>query len=364
MERNGQLYDIDTVPTIDTSTTSAPSCTASVSSVQSIADFSHNGTATMKQLTLPPSLLSDLDQVEQLVIERVKSRSTVVTVAGQHLLGSGGKRLRAALALLTAQLGTYDLPAVIHAASAVELIHTASLVHDDLVDEAERRRGMVTVHNRWDHGVALMVGDYFFALAAGEMALAPDARVITYFSRAVMTICEGELSPVMSATPLDTARDQYYYKIGSKTAALFEAACKAGMASGGGSDEQIEQAGQFGYKLGLAFQLVDDILDFTGDEELLGKPVGGDLRKGVITLPLIYAVAAGGGDELAASVDTNDEAQLAWAIGEVQRLGIERSRRDAEHLIAQAYEHLSEFPESSTLRVMRDIGSFVLQRDR
>jgi len=319
----------------------------------------------MNQLQFPPALLDDLRQVEQVVMERVKSRSAVVTIAGQHLLGSGGKRLRAAMALLTAQLGTYEFENVLHAAAAVELIHTASLVHDDLVDEAERRRGVETVHARWDNGVALMVGDYFFALAAGEMALSPDPRVITYFSRAVMTICEGELSPVMSTTPLETAVQQYYYKIGCKTAALFEAACKAGMATGGGSDEQIEQAGQYGYQVGLAFQVIDDVLDFAGNEAALGKPVGGDLRKGVITLPLIYAVAAGGGDELAAVVDTPDEERIAWAISEVKRLGaIERTRQEAEHLVAQARAHLSGFPDTPARQLLYDIGSFTLERDR
>jgi heptaprenyl diphosphate synthase/octaprenyl-diphosphate synthase len=320
----------------------------------------------MNQLQFPPALLDDLRNVEQVVMERVKSRSAVVTIAGQHLLGSGGKRLRAAMALLMAQLGTYEFENVLHAAAAVELIHTASLVHDDLVDEAERRRGVETVHARWDHGVALMVGDYFFALAAGEMALSPDPRVITYFSRAVMTICEGELSPVMSTTPLETAVQQYYYKIGCKTAALFEAACKAGMATGGGSDEQIEQAGQYGYQVGLAFQIIDDVLDFAGNEAALGKPVGGDLRKGVITLPLIYAVAAGGGDELAAVVDTpDDEARIAWAIGEVKRLGaIERTHQEAANLVAQARAYLAGFPDTPARQLLYDIGSFTLERDR
>jgi geranylgeranyl pyrophosphate synthase len=318
----------------------------------------------MSQLILPPDLLDDLKHVDRVIRERISSRSIVVNIAGQYLLESGGKRLRAALALLAARLGSYHLDDVLHAATTVELIHAASLVHDDLVDEAERRRGLVTVHTRWDHGVALMVGDYFFALAAGEMALSPDSRVITYFSQSVMTICEGELSPVMAAEPQEQALEQYYYKIGCKTAALFEAACRSGMASGKGTDEQIEHLGRFGYDLGLAFQVVDDILDFTGSEELLGKPIGGDLRKGVITLPLIYAVAAGGGERLAAAVDSQDEAEVAWAIGEVQRLGIEPARAEAQGLVQRALGHLSIFPDSPTMKVLRDICDFVLSRDK
>ncbi len=318
----------------------------------------------MKQPSLHPAILADLQQVDRVVLERASSRSAVISAAGQYLLASGGKRLRATLALLAAHLGTYRLDNVLHAATAVELIHAASLVHDDLVDEAERRRGIQTVHTRWDQGVALMVGDYLFALAAGEMALAPDPRIITYFSQAVMTICEGELAPVMTALPLETALEQYYYKIGSKTAALFAAACKAGMASGGGTQEQIDALGRFGYDLGLAFQIVDDILDFTGSEQVLGKPAGNDLRHGTITLPLIYAVAAGGGAKLAATVDSNDEAQISWAIAEVIRHGIEPAQASARELIDRALSHLDIFPDSMARQMLGEIATFVLERDQ
>src|SRR5512141_655201 len=209
----------------------------------------------MSQLPVPSSLIADLEQVDQIILERVQPRLAVIKIAGDHILTSGGKRIRAALTLLSAQLGQYELARVLHSAAAVELIHAASLVHDDLVDQAERRRGAVTVHTRWDGDVALMVGDYFFALAAAEMALAPDPRIIAYFSHGVMTICEGELSPVMDAAPLETAIEQYLYKIGCKTAALFEAACKAGMVCGGGAQDAVDTVGRFGYQLGLAFQI-------------------------------------------------------------------------------------------------------------
>ena len=131
----------------------------------------------MIQLPIPPALAADLEKVDQIIVERAQSRSAVIRIAGRHILTSGGKRIRAALALLAAQLGRYQLDTVIHSAAAVELIHAASLVHDDLVDEAEQRRGVRTVHTRWDGNVALMVGDYLFALAAAEMALAPDPRI-------------------------------------------------------------------------------------------------------------------------------------------------------------------------------------------
>lgn len=320
----------------------------------------------MSQLPIPTALLADLEKVDQIIIERIQSRSAVIRIAGRHILTSGGKRIRAALALLAAQLGRYDLDRVIHSAAAVELIHSASLVHDDLVDEAERRRGIATVHTRWDGNVALMVGDYLFALAAAEMALAPDPRIIEYFSRGVMTICEGELSPVVNVAPLETALEEYLYKIGCKTAALFEAASKAGMVCGGGTQEQIDALSRFGYDLGVAFQIVDDVLDYTADDATLGKPAGTDLRAGTITLPLIYAVAAGADPALAATIDIQpaDEARLHWAINEIRRLGgTTRALEDAARYAERAMAHLDIFPDSAAKYALGEIARFVVKRD-
>jgi heptaprenyl diphosphate synthase/octaprenyl-diphosphate synthase len=318
----------------------------------------------MSQLPVSPALLADLQIVDQIIVERVQPRLQVIKIAGQHILTSGGKRIRAALALLAAQLGRYDLERVLHAAAAVELIHAASLVHDDLVDEAERRRGAITVHTRWDGNVALMVGDYLFALAAAEMALAPDPRIIEYFSRGVMTICEGELSPVLDVAPFSVAFEQYLYKIGCKTAALLEAACKAGMVCGGGTQQQIDALGRFGYDLGIAFQIVDDVLDYTADETTLGKPAGSDLREGTITLPLIYAVEAGGSAALAEILDMRpaDEAQITWAIGEVRRLGAPRAREDARRYVERALAYLNAFPDSAAKHALGEIAQFVVTR--
>lgn len=319
----------------------------------------------MSQLPVPPALLDDLARVDEIILERVRPRLTVIRAAGEHILTSGGKRIRAALTLLSAQLGEYNLERVLHSAAAVELIHAASLVHDDLVDQAARRRGEVTVHTRWDGDVALMVGDYFFALAAAEMALAPDPRIIGYFSRGVMTICEGELSPVVNVAPLNIALEQYLYKIGCKTAALFEAGCKAGMVCGGGATEQIEALGRFGYDLGLAFQIVDDVLDYVGDAQTLGKPAGNDLREGTITLPLIYTVEASGNNELAAVVDlaAPDETRVQWAIAEARRLGAtDRALADAQRYTERALEHLAGFPDSPARQALGDIAHFVIAR--
>jgi heptaprenyl diphosphate synthase/octaprenyl-diphosphate synthase len=312
------------------------------------------------------NLTADLSAVEQLLLERSQSRSALITAASIHTVRSGGKRLRAAMALLSAQLGSYQLANVIHAAASAELIHAASLVHDDLVDQAARRRGRVTVHTRWDNDVALMVGDYFFALAAAEMSLSPDPRIITFYAQAVQTIVEGELSPVTMIEPAETALGQYFYKTGAKTAALFEAACKAGMAAGGGDDAQIAALGQYGFDVGVAFQIVDDVLDFTGDAVTLGKPAGNDVRQGTITLPLIYALQATGSPRLRAIIEQSqpDDAEVEAVIAEVLAArGTDAALAEARRYIAQAIGHLNGFPASPTQRALSDLAQFVVDRE-
>ena len=312
------------------------------------------------------NLTADLSAVEHLLIERSQSRSALITAASIHTVRSGGKRLRAAMALLSAQLGNYQLANVIHAAASAELIHAASLVHDDLVDQAARRRGRVTVHTCWDNDVALMVGDYLFALAAAEMSMSPDPRIITFYAQAVQTIVEGELSPVTAVEPVETALSQYFYKTGAKTAVLFEAACKAGMAAGSGSDAQIAALGGYGFDVGEAFQIVDDVLDFTGDEGTLGKPAGNDLRQGTITLPLICALKATGSPRLRAIIEQSDpgDAEIDAAIAEVLAAGgTDAAMAEAHRYVAQAIGHLNGFPASPAQRALIDLAQFVVSRE-
>ena len=320
----------------------------------------------MNQLVAAVDLLSDLQAIDDEIQFRLQSRSALIKVAGRYLLSSGGKRARAALALLSGRLGPgYSLERVLHAAAAVELIHAASLVHDDLIDDADQRRGRTTVHTKWNGNVALMVGDYLFALAAGEMALAPDPRVIRVFADGVQRICEAELSPVMDVQPTDQALAQYYDKIGGKTAALFECAATAGMICGGGDELDIETLGRFGFEVGMAFQIVDDVLDFTGDAAVLGKPAGHDLHEGTITLPLILAVQAGGSAILheVAHTDHPSDALVAAAVTEVRRVGGPKlALREARRLITRAVERLDRFPDSIARTGLIDLAEFALQR--
>ncbi|NJL05181.1 MAG: polyprenyl synthetase family protein [Chloroflexaceae bacterium] len=321
----------------------------------------------IQQFTLPAPIIQDLAHVETIVQARLNARQAVVHLTRKYLGDVADRQLRAALVLLAAQLGSYQLEQVQHAAAAAELIHRAALVHKDLVNDAQRRRGQASSTNQWEHGPALMLGDYFFALAAGEMARAPDARVITYYSQAVMRISEGGLAPVLQATPLDLALTQYFYKIGCRTAALFAAACRAGVALAGGDDERIERVGEFGYQLGLAFQVMDDALDYslpTPNGAATPALGGTDLRRGIITLPFIYAVEHASDPRLAHAIDSDDPDVLAHARVQVQQHGVPHAYRVARQLASEACAHLAGLPAVPARHLLEQLSEQIVQQSQ
>lgn len=312
----------------------------------------------MTQFPLPPALAAELQHVEQIVLERTHSRAAVISVAGARLL-AGGPRTHAALVLMAAQTGVYQRERVAHAAAAVELIHAATQTHDDLVDEAERRRGAAR-SGEWGHGVALMVGDYLFALASGEMALSPDPRVIGYFAGAVMRITEETLAPPPPLAPLEEARARHLERLAGTAAALYAAACKAGGACGGAPAEQIEALGRFGHDLGLALRLGDEARDFVAPAG--GEAPGASLRAGAVTMPLIFAAASGDGAALAAALDGGDPAAQAWATAEVRRHGLAPTRAEVARLSAQARVALAGVPPGDAREALARVADFAVAR--
>jgi heptaprenyl diphosphate synthase len=322
----------------------------------------------MDQAGATINLSYDLQTIDRTILEKFQSRSLLLNAASRYLLGSGGKRIRASLTLLAARLGSLpDSPAVLHIATSIEMIHAASLVHDDLIDEADVRRGRPTVHKEWGSNVALMVGDYLFALAAGQMAEVGDPRIIKILARSVQCLCEAELTPVTDVEPIQQAIEQYYAKIGGKTAALFESAAEAGMIAGDGTFQQVETLRQFGYEIGLAFQIVDDVLDFTGDEQTLGKPAGHDLREGTITLPVIYAVSQGADNIVREAVHRENPSPelIAAAVAEVHRVcATKHAFTDAERLVHRAIHRLEIFPDSPAKEALVRLAEFTLRRTR
>jgi heptaprenyl diphosphate synthase len=315
------------------------------------------------------NLQDEMAQVEDYMQGLVTSPVMVISEPARHVISAGGKRLRALLVLLASKLNYYDAPKVVAVASAVELIHAATLVHDDLIDQSPRRRGLATVHSKWFRDAALVGGDYLFALSATAIARSGDIRVLDCLGRAAVRICEGEISLVTHVSPIDQALEAYYFKIGGKTAVLFEEGLKAAGVSSGASEVEVEALGRYGHNLGMAFQITDDVLDYVGDPVVIGKPVGGDLRRRQITLPLIYAAADGMSPAMRATIDRIDdgatpddvEALLAWVQTSV---GIERAQQEAQHYCEAACDALSIFPHSPIRDALEGIAWFVLERNK
>lgn len=304
----------------------------------------------MSQPAIPALIAGELAQVEAIIQERIASQATVAEAAKPWTDLPPERRVRAMLTLLTARLGSQLDTRVLHAAAAAELIATATNLHAQLIDDAERRRGQVADHNRWRGDISLMLGDYVFALAASEMALAPDQRIMSYFSDAVTAISESELSPVATVSPTAEAIEQYRASVGGKTAVLFAAACKVGMVCGGGSPAQIEALGRFGHQFGLVQQIITDCATLETD-----------LRAGRITLPFIYAVEITGDEWLSHLIDADQPSanDISRALAMINTAGgITHATADAQQAAQQAARELDAFPPSEAkdalLSLLRD----------
>ncbi len=205
-----------------------------------------------------------------------------------HSLKSSGKRIRPILTLLTGKFYDYNLDYLLPMATAVEILHTATLVHDDAIDKSSVRRGRPTVNKLWGEEQAVLLGDYLFAEAGALTASTGNLRAIKLFAETLKTISSGELSQAVNAFNLKQSREQYFQRIAKKTAALFAMATESGAVLSRAPEESIQTLIEYGYNLGIAFQIVDDILDFIGTEKEVGKPVGSDLVQGTFTLPAMF----------------------------------------------------------------------------
>ncbi|MCL4426177.1 MAG: polyprenyl synthetase family protein [Firmicutes bacterium] len=243
-------------------------------------------------------IAQDLGKVEEVMQSELSGDLPYIQEISTHLVNGGGKRLRPALVLLSARLHRYDAGRAIPAAAAVEIIHTATLVHDDVIDRAGTRRGVPTVNARWGEKVSVLAGDFLYARALSILARDGDPRLVQTMADAVFEMCTGEIDQSLRTFDLLQSEEDYLLRIGRKTAVFIAGCCRLGGIIGGAREEEIEALASYGYNAGVAFQIIDDLLDFQADPGLLGKPSGGDLRSGVITLPVLHALRGSAGSRI------------------------------------------------------------------
>lgn len=306
----------------------------------------------------------------QFIEQRIRSQAGVehhpdLRSALEHLLAAGGKRIRPTLGLLVGNMLGAPEDKLITLGASVELLHTATLVHDDLIDGALLRRGMPTLNARWSPAATVLTGDFLFARAAKLAAETDYLPLMKLFADTLATIVNGELTQMFSARGV-IERDNYYQRIYAKTASLFEmSALSASMVAT--EDEEIRSSMKsFGYEVGMAFQIVDDILDFTGEQSAVGKPIGSDLLNGLVTLPAIYYAEANPMDEDVLSLpeggwkDTDRVQRLVDSIR--QSKAIRQSMGEASQSVTRAINALEDAPETPEKEALENLARFIVDR--
>ncbi len=306
----------------------------------------------------------DLEKVEQSLEAVADVDSPLLSELLKYTLKNGGKRIRPSLTLLAGKFHVYDLALLVPLATAIELLHTATLVHDDIVDHSPIRRSKPTVSRAWGENRALLLGDYLFAKAGSLAAGTGNLRAIRLFSQALMTISGGELKQTGIVFDLKQAREHYFNWISAKTARLFSTATESGAILSQSPEYVIEALKNYGHNFGMAFQIIDDVLDFVGDEVELGKPVGSDLGEGIVTLPSILFAEANPQDNLIKSVVENrDTKTVALAVENIRSSpAISQCLALASDFCSRASQALEVLPDNSYRQALLDLAAYIVQR--
>lgn len=316
-------------------------------------------------------LAEDMAAVNALIRERMSSEHAPrIPEVTAHLIEAGGKRLRPMLTLAAARLCGYGGPFHIHLAATVEFIHTATLLHDDVVDESAQRRGRPTANLLWDNKSSVLVGDYLFARSFQLMTATGNMRVLEILANASATIAEGEVLQLTAAQDLATTEDIYLKVVRGKTAALFSAATEVGGVIAGADAAQVRALFDYGDALGIAFQIADDLLDYGGTSAAIGKNTGDDFRERKLTLPVIKAVAAADAEERAFWVRViekgrQEDGDLEQAIALMQKHGaMAAARADALGWSDRARAALQALPDHPLRQMLDDLADYVVARLR
>ena len=329
----------------------------------------------MENTSLPLSQIfepirADLEKVDREFGRQVESQVDLIPKIGKYIQTSGGKRIRPAVLLMAARLTGYQGERAILYAAVVEFIHTATLVHDDIIDESELRRGRLAVHSRWGNDITVLLGDYLY-IKSMALALTYDTLdIVRLLCDVTLRMIEGELYQLTKNGDADITEEQHFDIIRRKTAYLFGGCAQIGGMLGKVSEEQAQALREYGFNLGIAFQLVDDLLDFTGDAEALGKPIGADLREGKMTLPLIHLLQQREevGERIVRDIIASRSVSEAQWSALLRLLREHRSTdyayRRASEFAERAKKPLYAFPPSSERNALLALPDYVLSRDR
>ena len=323
--------------------------------------------ALVKSLSVLPTLEDDLSRLEQILINSVIAENDYLTEIASHLITAGGKRVRPGFTIAASGVETAIAEnvsqSVLLGGVAVELVHLGSLYHDDVMDEAELRRTVPSVNALWGNLTAILAGDFLLARAS-EIAASLGTEVAGLLAKTIGELCEGQILELQSTFKIDRSLDSYDRSISGKTASLLATACKIGGLTAGLSRENIDAISAFGHSYGMAFQIIDDILDLTATDEELGKPSGNDLIEGVYTLPVIAAFSTKYGDELEAllgneiSLDERDRArELIRKSG-----GVADALTRARHWTSQAVSSLDCLPDSEATTAFHAATEHLMNR--
>ncbi|NJM35972.1 MAG: polyprenyl synthetase family protein [Rhodomicrobium sp.] len=310
----------------------------------------------------------DMSRVNRIILDKARSDVELIPELARYLIDSGGKRMRPMLTIAAAKLSGYDGEGHVNLAASVEFMHTATLLHDDVVDESSLRRGKLAARLLWGNEASVLVGDFLLGQAFKMMVEVGSLGALRVLSNAAVVIAEGEVMQLSVSKNTATTEDEYMAVINAKTAALFSAAAEVGAIIAERSAEEQAALRSYGKNLGLAFQLIDDALDYSGEQAKLGKSVGDDFREGKITLPVVLSFRRGSEDERAFWRRTLQDAEvgegdLEKAIAYMRKSGaIDDTTKRARHYGAMACDALAIFPDSREKNALLDAVEFCISR--
>jgi heptaprenyl diphosphate synthase len=318
----------------------------------------------MKLKMMYSFLNSDINLIEKKLEETIKADSLLLRKASMHTLQAGGKRIRPVFVLLAGKFGNYDIHVMKYVAVALELIHMASLVHDDVIDDADLRRGQPTVKSKWDNKIAMYTGDFVFALAIELMTNIRNPLAHKILANTIVEVSVGEIQQIKDKYRFNQNLRDYLRRIKRKTALLIAASCQLGAIAADVEEAIHKKLYRFGYYVGMSYQIIDDILDFTSTEKELGKPAGGDLLQGNITAPALYAME---NDQIRKEIEKVHEkmepAEIADIISLIKQSGaIEKSFVLSDLYLQKALAELNELPGNKAKKTLNDIAKVIGRR--